>query len=220
MGEYPKGVRNKVAFGLGTLLDDAFFPGSVAARHAQRGLPHVRELNSWVDDITQRTGKKVPYFDPRCGGRNARVLLLQQDPSEVAQKGSRMISRDNNDRTANNTSTICDLVGLGYEEIVPWNVVPWWVRDPDLFVGGRPRTITAEAVLASKYVLEVLELLPGVEKVVLLGKAAQTAWDRAIGTTSPRGVQVKRCPHTSPLAHNQAHNRQESEAAFAWAAER
>ncbi len=215
---YPSGVRNKVAFDLGTLLDDAFFPGSVAARHSRKDEPHVVELNAWVDRIAEDTGKKVPYFDPRAGGSRARVLLLQQDPSEVAQKGSRMISRDNNDRTAHNTSTICDLVGLDYDKVVPWNVVPWWVRDPDLFVGGRPRTLVAEAKLATIYVRELMQLLPRVEKVLLLGRAAQEAWDRAMGASIPEGVQLRSCPHTSPLAYNQLRNRCESRAAFEWAA--
>src|SRR5660397_155293 len=49
----------------------------------------------WADKIAAPNGKKVPHFDPRSGGKNARVLVLLQDPSRVAQHGSRFISRDN-----------------------------------------------------------------------------------------------------------------------------
>lgn len=214
---YPKGVRNKVAYDLGTLLDDKIVPGSVAARHARSREPHVAALNEWAEAVARATGKKVPAFDARSGGTKARILLLLQDPSRVAQHGSRLISRDNNDPTAANTSLTMDRAGLDYVDVVPWNVVPWWVADPDLAVAGTPRTLTAESRLASPYLAQLLDLLPDIERILLVGREAQKAWRRADPDVR-RGIVVDACPHTSPLAYNHPAQRAETISVFTDAA--
>jgi hypothetical protein len=216
---YPKGVRNKVAYNLGTLLDNAIVPGSVEARHAQSQLEHVRDLNAWAQQTAQRAGRKVPSFDPRSGGTHASVLILMQDPSRVAQYGSRMISRDNNDQTAHNTAALCDAVGLDYSNALHWNVVPWWVRDPDLQNEGSLRSLRAEAIAALPYLRRFLEMVQGsVTRVVLVGKQAEHAWLALQNDRLVRSFQWRACPHTSPLAYNRSDNRDETRRVFEWAA--
>ena len=175
----------------------------------------MAELNAWARRVAESTGKKVPLFDPRSGGTNARLLLLLQDPSEVAQHGSGFISRDNNDPTANNTAALMDQVGLDYGQVVAWNVVPWWVKDPALAVDDKLRTLTAEAKLAAPYVGELLVMLESVVRVVLIGKEALKAWDRTAQSARIRALEVHRCPHTSPLAYNQPANREQTRETFA-----
>lgn len=216
---YPKGVRNRVAYDLGTLLDDAIVPGSIEARHALSQSEHVRDLNAWAVDTARATGRKVPSFDPRSGGTNARVLILLQDPSRVAQHGSRMISRDNNDQTAHNTAALCDDVGLDYCDALHWNVVPWWVADPELRATGKVRSLSAEAAAALPYLRKFLSIVEGsVSKVVLVGKQAEHVWLQLQPDPLVRSFQWRACPHTSPLAYNRQENRTKTRAVFEWAA--
>ena len=118
------GVRNRLAYAEGLLLDEQVAPGSVAARHARLGEPHVAELNRWVEDVAAVQRRRVPFVDPESGGARAPVLVLLQDPSEVAAHGSRLISRHNNDMTAGTTHRLCTDVGLPSTATLLWNVVP------------------------------------------------------------------------------------------------
>lgn len=216
---YPKGVRNRVAYDLGTLLDEAISPGSIEARHALSQSDHVRDLNAWAIDTARATGRKVPSFDPRSGGTKASVLILLQDPSRVAQYGSRMISRDNNDLTAHNTAALCDAVGLDYRDALHWNVVPWWVADPDLRATGQARSLSAEAAAALPYLRKFLSIVESsVSKVVLVGKQAEHVWLQLQSDPLVRSFQWRACPHTSPLAYNRQENRTRTHAVFEWAA--
>lgn len=218
-GPYPKGVKNKVAWDLGTLLDEDLVPASVTDRHAQAQMEHVRDLNAWAAQTARIAKRKVPIFDPRSGGLGAHVLLLQQDPSRVAAYGSRVISRDNNDLTAHNTAALCDAVGLNYPDVLHWNVVPWWVQDPDIYVNGKPRTLIAEANMALPYLREFLDLVKGsVTKVVLVGRQAERVWSQLQSDPLVASFESRACPHTSPLAYNNTENRQKTKRVFEWAA--
>ena len=124
------GLRNRLAYAEGLLLDERIVPGSVPARHARLGEPHVADLDGWARDVAAAERRRVPSFDPESGGTGAPVLVLLQDPSEVAAHGSRLISRHNNDLTAFHLHRAATDVGLPYAATVHWNVVPWWVADP------------------------------------------------------------------------------------------
>ena len=196
---YPRvpGLRNRLAYAEGLLLDERIVPGSVAARHARLGEPHVAELNRWARDVVAGERRRVPLVDPESGGVGAPVLVLLQDPSEVAAHGSRLISRHNNDSTAGTTHRICTDVGLPYATTLLWNVVPWWVADPAIPAGQRPG-LAAAARRARPHLCTLLGLMPEVRVVVLLGRHAQRAWDAA--GLAARGREVLRGPHPSPQA--------------------
>ena len=68
--------------------------------------PRVDPLNQLVDRIrvSKHGDDTVPYFDPAGAGINARVLILLQDPSKVAAEETKLISPDNPDKTADNTT--------------------------------------------------------------------------------------------------------------------
>ena len=193
------GVRNRLAHEEGLLLDERIVPGSVAARHARLGEPHVAELNRWARDVAAGERRRVPLVDPESGGVGAPVLVLLQDPSEVAAHGSRLISRHNNDSTAGTTHRICTDVGLPYATTLLWNVVPWWVADPAIPAGER-LGLAAAVRRARPHLHTLLDLLPEVRVVVLLGRHAQRAWDAA--GPGGRGREVLRAPHPSPQAVN------------------
>ena len=141
----------------------------------------------------------MPWFDPESGGVGAAVLVLLQDPSRVAAHGSRLISRHNNDPTAGNTHRVFTGAGLLTSMTVHWNVVPWWVADPDIPAEQR-LSLAGAARRARPHLHSLLDLLAALQVVVLLGREAQRAWD-ASGTSLP-GVPVVRAPHPSPLAFN------------------
>ena len=95
--------------------------------------------------------------------------------------------------------------GLDYNDAVHWNVIPWWAQDPSRGAPDRkPRTLKSQSLRASPYLAELLDLLPSVSKVVLLGNEARDAW--AAATMAPgsrlRPVHVQCCPHPSPRAFN------------------
>jgi uracil-DNA glycosylase len=193
------GVRNRLAHAEGLLLDERIVPGSVTARHARLGEPHVAELNRWAGDVAAVQRRRVPLVDPESGGVRAPVLVLLQDPSEVAAHGSRLISRHNNDRTAGTIHRLSTDVGLPYATTLLWNVVPWWVADPAIPTGER-LGLAAAARRARPHLGTLLDLLPEVRVVVLLGRHAQRAWDAA--GLGARDREVLRAPHPSPQAVN------------------
>lgn len=190
------------------LLDRALNPEGVRRRVALIDAPHVAPLNALVRRIRREHGDDatVPWFDPRGAGIHAKALLLLQDPSEVAAKGSGFISPDNNDRTAANTTRFCVEAGLASDVRLHWNVYPWWVntsgQDPD-----RPRESFAQAArLAAPFLNQLIRLVPSLQVVVLLGGEARRSWfDQAAsqGLHLPDGVQVLSCPHPSGLSCNQ-----------------
>ena len=193
-------VRNKVAAEAGTLLDEEVVPGSVTRRRDELDRPHVRDLESWARDLASRTGESVPSFDPRSGGAGARVLVLREEPRCLASEGSGFVSIDNNDVAAQHTSIAHVSGGLPYEASVHWNIVPWWVRNRSVRRSGTPRTLMAQTRRARDDFYALLDLLPKVSVVLLLGKQAQRAWQ----VIDPPGYDVLTAPHPSPLAWNQS----------------
>ena len=187
--------RNKIAQQNGTILDEQVRPGSIRERTSRLNEPHIRELQDWGREVAQTYAESIPSFDPSSAGENARALFLLQDPSRIAVQGG-FISIDNNDQTAHNCSKAYVAAGLDRNETLHWNVIPWWVHDPRKKTRGR--TLSSEARRARGPLIDLLNKLEKLEVVVLLGRQAQGAWDRA----NIDGVHVLRCPHPSQQAWN------------------
>ncbi|MDO9378060.1 MAG: uracil-DNA glycosylase family protein [Nocardioidaceae bacterium] len=197
-------IWNRHAHAHGTLLSEEHVPGSVTGRRARRDEPHVAPLNALVDQIAA-TGEHVPLVDPDSGGTDARVLLLGRDPRCSAARGARMASADTNDLAAQNLSVACADAALERTHRLHWNVVPWWLEDPgpdDALLGRR--SVAAETRRAAPHLAALLDLLTGLEHVVLLGRAAELAWTRATAMAGHPGRDLRAvvCPHPSPLAWN------------------
>lgn len=129
---------NALAYERGELLSPEHAPDVLAGRRARIYEGQVGELNRWVDTVRATTGEDVPYFDPASAGRGGRALLLLQDPSAEAATGSGFISRHNNDPTATNLYLAAESAGLSYDVSLHWNVIPWWVANPQM--GSRSLT--------------------------------------------------------------------------------
>ncbi|MTE17026.1 uracil-DNA glycosylase family protein [Nocardia aurantiaca] len=196
-------MKNHMAYERGELLSRRVTPRNVEARLAGRYDGPIGELNRWVDEVRATTGESIPYFDPCAASREAKVLMLLQDPSSAADGESGFISLHNNDQTAHNIYKLCEETSLSYAEYVPWNVVPWWVANP---AKGR-RNFKTEASRARPYLEAVVDLLPGdLAAVIVMGKS-QTwpAWHAAVGGSHRRfrGAEVLFTAHPGPLSINQ-----------------
>lgn len=202
-------IRNKAT---ARLLDDKHNPGEIARRRGLIDSPPVDRLNDYVRRIRAGHGDDptVPWFDPLGGGERAKVLLLLQDPSEVAATGSGFISPDNNDRTAHNTTVACQNANLTAEDRVHWNIYPWWVNDKGQDSSRATETRYETMRRATPFVHELIEqLLPNLKVVVLMGNDAAEGWQRYLdsgGVVPPRIIAVLRCPHPGRVWHQK--NRQ------------
>ena len=144
--------------------------------------PHIAPLTAYVTRLRalRGGGESVPWFDPAGGGVHARVLLLLESPGPMAtsqalenkkRRGSGFISPDNDDESAKNAYEARDAGGLRPDELVCWNVVPWYLGDGNV---KAPRTAEIEEALP--FLSELLELLPRLEVVVTMGRKAQRGW--------------------------------------------
>ena len=105
--------------------------------------------------MTRPSDLLLNCHDPACPGPKAR--------------GSGFISRNNPDESAKNFFLACQAAGLPREETVVWNIVPWYIGD-----GEKIRPATREDIQAGlPYLKRLLQLLPRLEAVVLVGGKAQ-----------------------------------------------
>lgn len=137
----------------------------------------------------------MPDFDPLDGGVHAEGLFLLEAPGGRAV-GSGFVSRNNPDETAKNFFELNEEAGLPRERTVTWNVVPWYVGS-----GTKIRAVTAADIRASEpYLLQLLQLLPALRVVVLIGRKAQRVMP--VFERSMPNCAVFQCPHPSPLSLN------------------
>lgn len=162
-------------------------------RLRQRRDPHVAPLTDLVDSIRKRRecGNAVPYFDPLDGGVKARVLFLLEAPGPKAI-ASGFVSRNNPDETAKNMFNLLRGARLERKETVLWNIVPWFVGTNGKIAPVKLRDLRA----AQPYLLELLEKLPKLEAIVLLGNNAQNGWRKLEHGTR---WKVFESPHPSPV---------------------
>lgn len=180
-------------------------PDFVASKLARLREPHIAPLTDYVERLRalRGGGEAVPWFDPDEAGVNASILVLLEAPGpravgtnspRPAAGGSGFISNDNNDLSAEFMWGAHQRAGtIRAEEVVTWNVVPWYVGD-----GTRIRaTNTVDMDEARPHLAELVGLLPAVNVVVLLGGKAQAAWAR-----SCIPIPALMAPHPSPRSRN------------------
>jgi uracil-DNA glycosylase len=143
---------------------------------------HVQPLNAWVLGLRERLddATSVPWFDPASGGVEARILFLLEAPGQksvgreasLTKAGSGIISADNDDQTAENGWRLREEAGLNYDDVIHWNIVPWYVGTASKIASPGQSDIER----AMPYLHEALTLLPRLEIVVLMGRKAQAGW--------------------------------------------
>ena len=172
-------------------------PEARAIRMAGLTNPHIAPLTNFVDALRAEMGSNygIPYFDPFDGGTAAEVLCLLEAPGAKAVE-SGFISRNNPDETAKTFFRINQEALIPRQRTISWNIVPWYIGS-----GSRIRPATsADIEMGLLRLKEVLELLPKLRAVVLMGRKAQRASAR-IATLRP-SLRLFMSPHPSPLFVN------------------
>lgn len=128
-------------------------------------------LNKFVEKLRQRHPDSfVPDFDSNDGGIDSQVLFLFEKPgpmTDTENGGSGLISRDNNDPTANATKMILERIGLDRKKTLIWNSIPIWNHTIQIK--------SIEQKLGFIYLQELLTLLDKLKVIVLVGKKSQKA---------------------------------------------
>lgn len=170
-----------------------------AERLARRQLlnqEHAAPLTRFVEEISrQHPEKSVPYFDPLDGGTRAQCLFVLEAPGSNAVE-SGFISRNNNDETAKNFFEINVEVGIPREKTITWNIVPWYIG-----TGEKIRPATTDDIDAGlPYLHSLIDLLPNLQIVVLIGKKAQRVKEELKSRYA--NIRIFECYHPSPLVLN------------------
>jgi uracil-DNA glycosylase len=168
------------------------------AREAKLHDPHIAPLTAFVEDLRVQKGPDytIPHFDPWDGGIDAEVLFLLEAPGRRA-KGSGFISRNNPDETAKNFFEFNDKL-IPRKRTITWNIVPWYIGD-----GSRIRAANLhDTDEGLKSLNLLLDLLPRLRTIVLLGRKAQRS-SKLIEKLRPR-VRLFASPHPSPLVVNRS----------------
>lgn len=139
-------------------------------RMARLQEPHIKDISAFVETIRKETnhGDNVPYFDPEDGGIYAECLFLLEAPGPRAVD-SGFVSRNNPDCTAANWLDLNEKAGIDRKKTLMWNIVPWYLGE-----NGRIRPAKKADIDAGwKWLLRLLDLLPNLRMVVLVGRKAQ-----------------------------------------------
>jgi uracil-DNA glycosylase len=159
--------------------------------------PHIKPLIEYLQIIQIEMGAEyaMPYFDPCDGGIEANVLFLLEAPGPKAV-GSGFISRNNPDQTAKNMNELLQEAQIPRRNTLLWNIVPWYVGDQ-----GRIRPVNKQDIRqALPFLQRLLQLLPHLEAVVLVGRKAQNALVE-IQKLAP-DISIYQCYHPSPRVFN------------------
>jgi hypothetical protein len=161
-------------------------PQQIALRRTQLREPHIRRLSDFAQRLRDCGFGSVPDFDPWDGGVNAQALFLYEKPGPKAF-ASGFISRNNNDKTAENTFHFMEKAGIPRKATCLWNVVPGW--------NGTIRLTPHEESRGREALTQLLTILPALKVVVLVGKRAVHAWSRMERAT---GLPLIQSAHPSP----------------------
>ncbi|WP_225739468.1 uracil-DNA glycosylase [Chlorobium phaeovibrioides] len=158
---------------------------------------HIAPITAFVERLRERMGPgaAIPFIDPWDGGIHAEVLFLLEAPGPKA-RNSGFVSMNNPDETAKNFFEICREAGLDRKKTIAWNTVPWYIG-----AGSKIRPANAADIAAGIQSLgELLQLLPKLKAIVLVGGKAQKA-ESHVRNVAPH-LQVFASPHPSPLFVN------------------
>ena len=170
-------------------------PAERERRTAMLNQPHIAPLVEYLTSIkANHPEKELPCFDPCDGGVCAKALFLLEAPGPKAV-GSAFISRNNPDPTARNLCELLSEANIARADTLIWNIVPWYVGD-----GTRIRAVNTDDInQAFVHLADLIELLPDLKVVVLVGKKAQSAQSQIEELTR---VPIVNTPHPSARVFN------------------
>lgn len=149
------------------MADAVFREAQVAALRDD----HVGPINSLVDDLIREREEWMPYVAPTYGGVHAEILLVLRDPGPKTREGSGsgMLSAENDDPGAERAASLLDEAGLSQRQVVSWNAYPWYIN-------RKPTSTERDAGVEA--LARLLELLPKLKVVMLLGGDAKAVWSK------------------------------------------
>lgn len=170
---------------------------ALESRLSQIDDAHISPLTDFVHRLRESMGEGVaiPYLDPWDGGVDAEVMFLLEAPGPKA-RNSGFVSMNNPDETAKNFFEIAREAGIERKRIVAWNTVPWYIGS-----GRRIRPANSSDIAQGiQSLAELLQLLPKLRAIVLVGSKAQKA-ERHVRDVAPH-IEVFQSPHPSPMFVN------------------
>jgi hypothetical protein len=158
---------------------------------------HVAPVNELVDALRRERGEQMPYVAPLYGGIQAEVLFIFQDPgpgtADASDQGSGFLCPQNDDPTAEVFADCLGACGLDVGRTLGWNAYPWRLR------AGQERPNAAQLEDGVEATRRLLELLPCLRSIVLMGRVAEDGW-RRLGRRYPNlaaRYTVVSSPHPS-----------------------
>jgi hypothetical protein len=139
-------------------------------------LPHVAPLVAYADQVAaayELAPGAVPYPDPGHGGTEAEVLFVFSHPARVSENsldGSGLLSLENQDDAAAVCFDHCVRVGLAFDRLMLWNAVPAPLPK------GTSQPTSPHVRKGAAWLPGLVELLPRLQVVALLGTVARDAW--------------------------------------------
>lgn len=178
----------------------------------------MSELNK-IDDKYAREHEidriLIPKFEPSNGNEGARLLFVLERPGPKSvgttqAGGSGVISQYNNDPSAKTMRALLELSGLQSDDICLTNIVPH-VRSERAKVSNE-RVTRDEIFMGVSRLIEVIDAMPNLETVILVGTKAQkieSFLQVELQTRRPE-VSVTTMFHTSAQAAGGGRNPQSS----------
>lgn len=138
----------------------------------------------------------VPGFDPSNGNEQARFLLLLEAPGPKAIETG-LVSLDNPDPSARNLKAQLAAAEIQRRDLAIWNVVPWFIGDfGERVIRPAKRSDVREGI---RYLPPLLDAMPNLQGIVLIGAVARSTHIFLSHTTSAR---ILACHHPSARVMN------------------
>lgn len=160
--------------------------------------PHVEPINRLIDELGELDDAgHPPYVAPIYRGIDAAALAVLRDPGPKAggAAGSGFLSVENDDQTAECQCAFFAEAGVNPSDVVPWNAYPWYIN-------AKPTRLQLAA--GTRPLRQLLDLMPNLRIVLLLGGDAQSAWRLFLSGHSSyirrRGIEALSTYHPSRQA--------------------
>jgi hypothetical protein len=182
-----------------------------AGQWEHRYAPHVEPINRLVDELGELDDAgHPPYVAPMYRGIHAPAVAILRDPGPKAGgvAGSGFLSIENDDQTAERQCAFFTESGIEPANVVPWNAYPWYIN---------ARPTKTQLAAGTRPLHQLLDLLPALRVVLLLGGDAQAAWQLFLSgnraNISRRGIEALSTYHPSrqALQHPSASERDRRE---------
>lgn len=105
-------------------------------RQSQLDSVHEEHIAPITDFISRLSAERpelagVPFVAPHYRPETARILSLSSNPGPRAggENGSGLLSVQNDDASAERMLKVYAAAGVRGEDVVPWNVFPWFVHE-------------------------------------------------------------------------------------------